>query len=195
MYYEDAKHIADELVLLLAPSCERIEIAGGVRRKKESPHDIEIVCIPAPGAPRASFGDKHTYRTYLDKDLAFIEADRVLPLKVKGGEKYKQYHINTERFGVRLYIPFALDLFIVTPETWGVLFTIRTGPSEFSRQIVTPKSLGGLLPDGYKVKDGRVWVCPNWHSDEPLDTPIDLPEEKDFLDFLGLGWIEPEKRR
>ena len=190
MYYEDAKHIADGLVELLAPSCARIEIAGGVRRKKESPHDIEIVCIPSPGNPRPEFGDKRTYRTYLDKALVFLEDDRVLPLKVKGGDKYKQYHINTDRFGVKLFIPFALDLFIVRPETWGVLFTIRTGPHTFSRQIVTPKSLGGLLPDGYKVKDGRVW-----HADDPLDTPIDLPEEQDFFDFLGIPWIAPEKRQ
>jgi DNA polymerase/3'-5' exonuclease PolX len=194
MNYPQAKRIADGLVAELAPACDRIEIAGGVRRKKDNPHDIEIVCIPSPGAPRASFGDKVVYKSYLEKSLAVLEAERILPHREKNGDKFKKYHINTDHFGCKSFVPFALDLFIVTPETWGVLFTIRTGPSDFSRLCVTPRALGGYLPDGYKVKDGRVWVCENWHSDDILTVSVDMPEEQAFLDFLGLGWIEPEKR-
>jgi len=39
--------MAEALVELLAPACERIEIAGSVRRKKLNPNDIEIVAVPA----------------------------------------------------------------------------------------------------------------------------------------------------
>ena len=46
MKYETAVAYANEITDLLRPFCTRIEIAGGVRRHKESPHDIEIVCIP-----------------------------------------------------------------------------------------------------------------------------------------------------
>jgi DNA polymerase/3'-5' exonuclease PolX len=44
--YNDAKRLADCLVKAIAPYCERIEIAGSVRRKKADVKDIEIVAIP-----------------------------------------------------------------------------------------------------------------------------------------------------
>ena len=41
-----AQQMAEALVELLAPACERIEIAGSVRRGKARPNDVEIVAIP-----------------------------------------------------------------------------------------------------------------------------------------------------
>ena len=43
MSLEFALGMAQSLVEVLAPACERIEIAGGVRRRKVEPNDIEIV--------------------------------------------------------------------------------------------------------------------------------------------------------
>ena len=48
MKYSKAKRIADSVLQELKPHCERIEIAGSIRRKKEYPNDIEIVSIPKP---------------------------------------------------------------------------------------------------------------------------------------------------
>jgi len=45
---EDARQIIGELVALLRPACERIEIAGSVRRGKLEVHDAEVVIIPTP---------------------------------------------------------------------------------------------------------------------------------------------------
>jgi DNA polymerase/3'-5' exonuclease PolX len=42
-----ARIIAGEIVDLLTPVCERIEVAGSVRREKATVGDnIEIVCVP-----------------------------------------------------------------------------------------------------------------------------------------------------
>ena len=41
-----AQQMAEALVELLAPACERIEIANSVRRGKARPSDVEIVAIP-----------------------------------------------------------------------------------------------------------------------------------------------------
>ena len=41
-----AQQMAVALVELLAPACERIEVAGSVRRQKDRPNDIEIVAMP-----------------------------------------------------------------------------------------------------------------------------------------------------
>ena len=46
MKYSLALEYAQEIKEILSPFCERIEIAGGIRRQKEEPHDIEIVCQP-----------------------------------------------------------------------------------------------------------------------------------------------------
>jgi DNA polymerase (family 10) len=39
---------AEILIDLLAPYCERIEVAGSIRRKKPTVHDIDLVLIPKP---------------------------------------------------------------------------------------------------------------------------------------------------
>jgi len=46
MELEKAKAIAEELKELLAPACERIRIAGSIRRRKPDVGDIEILAIP-----------------------------------------------------------------------------------------------------------------------------------------------------
>ena len=46
MPLEYAREMAEALVDLQAPACERIEIAGSVRRQKAKPNDIDIVAVP-----------------------------------------------------------------------------------------------------------------------------------------------------
>lgn len=46
--YADALTIAELVVAQLAPHCERIQIAGSIRRKSRTVKDVEIVCIPKP---------------------------------------------------------------------------------------------------------------------------------------------------
>lgn len=48
MEYTKAYEIAIRVKELLTPHCERIEIAGSIRRKKPEVKDIEIVAIPKP---------------------------------------------------------------------------------------------------------------------------------------------------
>jgi hypothetical protein len=67
-----------------------------------------------------------------------------------------------------------------------VIFTIRTGPPEFSKRIVTKRMYGGLLPSGMEIKDG---VLRNYL------TKIPTPEEEDFFKAIGLPWIDPEDRK
>ncbi|MBU2597552.1 MAG: hypothetical protein KJ757_08345 [Planctomycetes bacterium] len=46
MELQKAKAIAEELKSLLEPACERITIAGSIRRQKPDVGDIELLCIP-----------------------------------------------------------------------------------------------------------------------------------------------------
>lgn len=168
--YSRAKLLADDCVRILAPFCERIAIAGSIRRKRGEVGDIEIVCIPRPVGDlfdqvRYDFFPHYVYDT-LKSNTFTVES---------GGSKY----IKAVRHGVQH------DIFMTNPDCWGVIFALRTGCAEFSHRLVTPKNKGGLLPSCFRVKDGRVWAG---------DVVQETPEEKDFFELCGLGWIDPEKR-
>ncbi len=197
MEHSKALMIAEWLVDELRPFCERIEIAGSLRRGKAEVHDMEIVAMPTLKAPVPVFGSKEIDKTWLDRGLREM-CDPLLGSslrRIKGGDKFKQFEFTRwVEFGLEEPIkPFKLDLFLVTPPAqWGVQLVIRTGPAEFSQWVVTQRAKGGALPDGYCVKDGAVWAV------DLDETPIgicSLFEEMDFLDFLGLGWVEPRDRR
>ena len=173
---EKAQEIARRYLDLLAPVCERIEIAGSIRRKKPLVGDIEIVAIPRTVVSNDLFGNPGMSHSLLDD--AVVELIPRGARLLKNGRRYKQIALPE---GVNL------DLFVVLPPAqWGVIFALRTGPGDFSRWIVTPRKRGGALPSNCRVKDGAVWC-----NGEVFPTP----EEKDFLQLLGLSGLAPENRR
>jgi DNA polymerase/3'-5' exonuclease PolX len=168
-----AQPLAEKIRDTLKPYCERIEIAGSIRRQRPMVGDIEIVCIPRCqtdlfGNPGASL-----LPWFLGE---LVNESRLLPGD-KNGEKYKEY-----------YIPaidgLKLDLFITSPECWSVIFAIRTGSASFSRRLVTQKEKGGWLPSHLQVKGGRIWDG---------NELVNLATERDFLELCG-GWVEPTER-
>jgi DNA polymerase/3'-5' exonuclease PolX len=185
MEYDKALPIAEHVVDLLQPGCKRIEIAGGLRRLKPDPHDIEIVAIPDLRPPRLTFFP--VYPTILDAIIASLargDEDDFLTHLILNGPMMKQFAISQDG---GQHWPIKVDLFLVKPPSdWGVLYLIRTGPSDFSHWIVTQKLHGGGLPNGYRVEDGRILSTSNEN--------IPCPEEIDFLKFCGLAWIEPSRR-
>lgn len=177
MNYTTTKKIADEIVATLAPFCERIEIAGSVRREKQDGiHDVEVVAISK--RPVLAFGGSTL--PLLHKRTDELRAESVMLPRLDKlnrpawGEKFRRAKWND--------VPF--DLFIATPETWGVIFTIRTGNADFSHLLVTKQWEGGAMPNDMFVCDGRLW------NDHELYTP----EEKDVFKAIGLEWIEPHNR-
>jgi DNA polymerase/3'-5' exonuclease PolX len=197
MRHAQAIIVAEWLMENLRPGCERIEIAGSLRRGRPEVHDIEIVAKPYSKAPIPVFGNKFIDKTMLDRHLRYLEEDCVLK-KVKGGDKYKQYTIGRwEEFGLEAPVnPFNLDLFVVTPPAqWGVQMVIRTGPNKpennFSQWMVTQRLKGGALPGDYYVKDGAVW---EFDAIDRNDRLVKMPEEKDFFTLCGLEWMEPDER-
>lgn len=55
-----------------------------------------------------------------------------------------------------------------------------------SRRLVTPQAFGGLMPPGFKFKDGALWK-EGWL--------VATAEEEDVFRALGLVWIEPKDRK
>lgn len=170
--------LAEKIVKELRPACAKIEVAGSVRRKKEMVGDIEIVCIPEMeldlfGHPQASWLDTHL--EHLARKGRIIKAEGK---EKRWGPKWKSFHPAAKP-------ELKVDLFITTKDEWGYTYTIRTGSSDFSRRIVTPRRQGGFLPGHLRVAECRLW--------EGM-TALDTPEEESFFEALGLEWIEPENR-
>ena len=202
MKHAIAMKAAEALVEQLRPVCTRIEIRGSLARLKPEVGDIEILAspnlTPVP-RPMLKFGQPipRAYNTHLDKLVDELYKAGAIQLE-KDGDRLKHFYLKEAGIGVDLFINIA-------PSDWGVQSVIRTGPKDFSHWIVCNRPRGPL-PQGYFVRHQVVWIESEIKKHEipddadkaiPLLTDTNhlcMPEEIDFLKFLGLGWIEPKDR-
>lgn len=170
----DGAALACRFIAQIADVCERVAIAGSIRRGKASVGDVEIVVRPAQG--------------FEERIAALLKSGVVRPrLNVRGnkiavGKRYKALLMDN--------IP--VDLFVVLPDRdWGPTMLLRTGPGDANQVLVTASgrinSNGdrGIAPDGLTWKDGAIL----WHGER-----IQTAEERDVFDLLDLPWVPPHMR-
>ena len=173
--YDEAKKVADDLLVLLGDHFERLEIAGSLRRKKDLIGDIELVGI-LQTIKVGLFGFSEVLPTRAITDLMARFGYKA----EKAGEKYIKF-VSSRKMSV--------DLFLCTPETWGCIFMIRTGSAEFARNMVTRRVLGGWCPNHLGFSEGRLW---EYQGTELV--ALETPEEEDVFREMGLDFIPPEFR-
>lgn len=185
--------VAEKLVAALAPYCEQIAVAGSIRRGKAEVGDIEIVAIPKTeitGGQMSLFGapeqgarvnllaaqlENMVFQGRLTRDPARAGIDTT----PAWGERYK-----------KLFVPLSarlgwmqLDLFLATPENWGAILAIRTGPNVWNKALMA--YINGHTP--YK-QDGGALVR---KSD---GKPVPTRTERAYFDVLRLPFVEPSMR-
>lgn len=182
----EAAALSWELVGLLAPYCERLEVLGSIRRGRPDCGDIELLAIPKTSAElvRDLFGDPIEKRltSLLEHQLAALLANGDIEKRqpIRWGERYKAF----------LFDGFPVDLFICRPPAqWGVLSIIRTGSNEFCKRLVTPVEKGGLCPRGLMFQGGALWRLEKGGA-----VMVETPEETDVFAALGLRYVEPSVR-
>lgn len=174
MEYRKGLEYANELINRMGSLCNRIEIGGGIRRKKTEPHDIEIIAKPKDGISLKEFIEDLIIRSRNSGDGIF---DYGLPdkngRKAPMGEKYCRIRYRGE----------PVDIFIVTPPAqWGVVFLIRTGSAGFSHWFVQ---------QGYS----KHIVVRNGHMENEITHEIyETPEEEDAFRIMGVQYRNPEDR-
>ena len=136
MELQKALNIAEKVKSLLAPHCERIEIAGSIRRKKPNVKDIEIVAIPKPFETGLFESGIATVVNKWDKvkgELPCKYTQRILPYGIK------------------------LDLFFAERGNWGLIYAIRTGSAEYSHKVLATQWVkrGYKSEGGYLLYNGR----------------------------------------
>lgn len=197
---ESALSRAQVLLELLRPACEQIEIAGSLRRGKETVGDIEIVAqsryeervIPgqldlfgggmAATVEQVSLLDKRLEELIASGDLL---RDRPhSPNKGRWGEKQKTLWTKIVTDGLVYYL--QVDLFVITPPAqWGPIFTIRTGPEEFTGRTGLMAYINGNTK--FQQADGRLIV-------RTTGEEIPTPTEQSYFEALGLPYIDPGDR-
>lgn len=176
MVHNKAKSIAEKWVRYLTPACERIEIAGSIRRGRMEVGDIDLVCKPLMMTEPDLFGQP-TEINFLEETVQKLIADENVAL-LMNGPKHKKLALPE---GIKL------ELWIVLPPAqWGPIMMIRTGPADFSHWMVTAKRMGGALPSYLRQKDGAVW-----HGAKM----IEIPEEEDYFKLCNMKYVEPQYRQ
>lgn len=178
----EAQQLASEVVDLLRGVCERIEIAGSIRRKRKLIGDIEIVIEPRLTPAYDMFGEicgmvneQYEY-SKLCREKGVLQPRLDINGTGAWGERYQR----------AIYKGFPLDIFCVLPPAqWGVIMAIRTGPATFSKRVVTGRLFGGRLPPGYHIKDGQLLIG---------GQPVPVPTEEEFFRLAEIEWSPPEER-
>lgn len=108
MKLKEATTIADQVIARLAPYCQKIEVAGSIRRRRPLVRDIDIVLITSD-----PWG----------LDTAIWRLGR----QVLAGDKLKRVDYNGAQ----------VDLYFASEKTWATLLLIRTGSKENNIRLCT----------------------------------------------------------
>lgn len=171
-----------KIVAEIAPFCERVEVAGSVRRQKAEVKDLEIVVVPTweeRPDPADLFQESRLRVNLLCENLSARDQVRWIkpstseiqdwPLKPEG-----KYWRGLLANGMKL------DMFIANAANYGLIKLIRTGSAEFNVALFAYGNRNGS-----SCVNGRLWSGLKF---------VDTPEETDVFNILGLRYVEPHDR-
>lgn len=199
-----ADKLAEALVENLSPGTERIAVAGSVRRRKPDVKDIELVVIPrfrtepVPDAQGGLFAPAPTMRVNEMREIVErLEANDRLTVIKPNTQEIIPWHVNDDGKYWRLYLHrqgIKVDVFLQTPETWGLNFLIRTGsgvgPDGNPSSGFAPAMLARwkVVSGGGNSEGARLYRT-------ELGRPEETREEEDVFDLCQVDFVPPDERR
>lgn len=187
-----AQQIAVDICYKLQPFCEKINIAGSIRRAKSFPKDIEIICVAKTQDVNDLFGSK----TGQIKNASFIHIVSKLGEIVKGTAMGKMMQI-------KLPEGIMLDLFMPDIFDYYRQYAIRTGSADYAFKVIANgwKKKGWCGSDKglrkicdcieSKGADGKSkWKCVNENSELP---PV-WESEEEFFNWINVKMLPPRER-
>ena len=112
----EATQIATELVNKLHLYCDRIEVAGSIRRGRVNVRDIDIVAIPNE--------DKILAAGYFGRQHLISAVAQNSPGQRNGPDMASFKYQNA-----------PVDIYWATPSSWGTLLLIRTGSKQHNIKL------------------------------------------------------------
>ncbi len=186
MDINSARKIAETLVEEMTPYCEKIIIAGSIRRGKPEVKDIEIVAVPRWDDIAEHTGDLFEPVKMVPQNELYHWALRgvhgiqwikpgthkIIPWLPKENGKYWRGLIELGDARIKL------DLFLANPDNFGAISVIRTGPAEFSSALMAHLKHNTK----YRVQDGHLTIA-------ATGTIVGCSTEESFFENAGLKWI------
>jgi DNA polymerase/3'-5' exonuclease PolX len=177
-----AQLAAQRLIGLLEPFCERIQIAGSIRRQRALVGDIELICIPKyqETTPPGEMFPQST--NMVNAAIQQFISSGALSLRVKrdgtvaNGDKVKllyDHHSNI-----------SLDLFITDTSCWFSTFVCRTGGKDNNTAIATKA----------KVMGYRWMMAGEGFRHLQTNEIVAVSSEQAVFAFVGMPYLRPEDR-
>lgn len=163
-----ARLLVDELRDL----CDRIEIAGSLRRKQSFVKDVEIVALPKHRA---------TLLARLDTWVATGKIHKATygDTGTRWGEKYRGF----------IYAGVRFEIFIADADNWGYILWLRTGPGD-ANQYVMQQLIYQKAP--IRPAEGYFRECDE--RGEPTGAAIRVAGEAEMFRLLAMDTLAPEDR-
>lgn len=186
-----ATAVADELARLLEPACERIIVAGSIRRLRPYVHDIELLAIPKvelvkSGDELFAGGPEKPFNLLWEALDGFLEG-RVFNAYIRKGDKSRSFRWPIHERETEAIPPaIQVDLSTTTKLGWGWMSVVRTGAVGFSKHVASCLKFKGFI--GH---EGRVY---HRVGDLPRGDAIGTPSESDVFRLAGMAPVEPAER-
>jgi len=134
----EAEKIAKDVVDAISGMCEKIEVAGAVRRRRPEVHDVDIVLIPG---------------LLMWNNIVALVARRWNCVLEKKGDKLAvlQMPVGLEKC--------QIDLWVANRDNWGVVLLARTGSAKHNIKLASHAHTLGLqlkISMGVVDANGRV---------------------------------------
>ena len=183
--HAEAAAVAAQLRGLLAGACERIEVAGSLRRGKASVGDVELLYVPRIGeavppggllaVPGVNLADS-VIAALLDLDVLTKRTN--VNGRAMFGERNKL--VRHAASGI------AVDLFAATRENWWNYLVCRTGGSRSNIALCNAAIARGWKWHPYGPGFSR------WHRGA-LEVQA-MRSEREVFEFVALEYREPGER-
>lgn len=199
LYYADT--IALDLFGRLKPLCDRIKVAGSVRRRCEEVKDIELVLIPKTERriEKDLFGGELDKGTMISPE--FVKEIKGLGKVMKGKPdgRYMQIELTHQVEGKDQKT--NIDLFMPQAEDYFRQLAIRTGSAEYAKTKIAyawrKKGWVGT-PEGLRLeKECQQVAEKTWKLRPDVYTPTLPPvwqSEEEFFRWLGVQYLKPFER-
>lgn len=177
-----ALNVVREILSHLTPShCQRIIVAGSLRRRKEDVGDIEILYIPATEERQVDLISTATVSLADEQIEAMVDRGIISRRLSKTGHPSWG---TKNKLASHTATGIPIDFFATTEESWHNYLVCRTGPAASNTRIATIAQQRDYQWKPYgsgfiRLTDGKVFP---------------MASEQSVFEFVGLPYLEPWER-
>lgn len=175
-----ALEVAREMCAAIKPICDRLDVAGSLRRMKQEVGDVEIVYIPQFESRPVDMFRRENFDLVTEK-LHELMAQGIIT-KRPGKDGVCTWG-DMNKFAIHTRTGVPIDFFRTSDEKWFNYLVCRTGSAETNKRIATAAQAKRLrwLPYGAGFMDD-------------YDRLIKVESEEDVFRIVGLEFKEPKDR-